>query len=124
MSIDEFAVTLDELSDAINYFVTNECQETGNHLIHKDCGGGIRKGFLNLFYFNDDGSLHPGLDGFGIGKKSVPYCEKCFPPNGPNYTYAIRFPILREGKSDGEKNNDFIWGNRELKIGDRKLLLK
>ena len=95
-----------------------------DHLVHKDCGGAIRKGFLNLFYLNKDGSLDGRPDGFGIGPKPVPYCERCFPPDGFKHTYAVRFPILRERKADKDGAYKFSWGNRELGAGDQRLLLR
>ncbi len=111
MSLIEFAPTLDELLKSINLFVKSECEKGDGHLIHKNCGGAIRVGFLNLFYINDNGTLDPGYDGFGIGPKQVPYCEDCFPPNGFNFAYPVRFPILRERCSD--QDYQFTWGNRE-----------
>jgi|SRR3989344_5790187 len=124
MSLSEFAVTIDELRTSIDAFVARECEKKDSHLAHKNCGGAIRGGFLNLFYLKNDGSLDPGSDGFGIGPKSVPYCERCFPPDGFNYTYAVRFPILRERREGQHQNYKFVWGNREFRIGDQRLLLK
>lgn len=121
MSLDEFAVTLDELRSAINNFISKRCEKNGDHLVHKDCGGGIRKGFLDLFYLNADHSLDPGGDGFGIGPHPVPYCERCFPPDGFRHTYAVRFPILRERK-ERQKDYRFVWGKRALTAGDQRLL--
>ena len=124
MPIRDFAVTLDELATAINTFVSNECEKKEDHLAHKNCGGAIRVGFLNLFYLNEnDGTLDPGSDGFGIGPKRVPYCERCFPPDGFKHTYAIRFPILRERKTE-HRDYGLSWGNRELTNGDQRLLLE
>lgn len=110
------AVTLEELMNATKHFVKQNCEKRGDHLEHKECGGAIRKGFLNSFYINDDGSLDPGDDGFGIGPIAVPYCERCFPPDGFNHSYAVRFPILRERK---ENNKDYRinWGNRKTITG-------
>ena len=85
MLLVDFAVTLDELAKGINKFVEQDCDKSGSHLTHKNCGGGIRTGFLNLFYLDENGSLDPGDDGFGIGPRKVPYCERCFPPDGFNY---------------------------------------
>ena len=112
MSLEDFAVTLDELTGAINTFVKSQCEKKDNHLEHKGCGGAIRTGFLNLFYLTEHGGLDPGFDGFGIGPKRVPYCERCFPPDGFNYTYAVRFPILKERKMPPAKDYEFAWGNR------------
>ena len=61
-----------------------------------------------------DGSLDPGSDGFGIGPKRIPYCETCFPQNGSNYTYAIRFPILRTREPIKEKSSEFVWDGQVL----------
>lgn len=124
MSLAEFAITLEELRSSIDLFIKRECEKEGGHLVHKYCREGIRVGFLNLFYLNPDDSLDPGSDGFGIGPIKVPYCERCFPPDGFNHTYAVRFPILRERRTDLDHNYEFSWGNRELKIGDQKLLLE
>lgn len=115
---DLIAVTIDEFNLALDSFISNECEKNKNLLIHKDCGGAIRIGFLNLFYLNQDGSLDPGNDGFGIGPKKVPYCERCFPPDGFNHTYAIRFPILRQRSENLDENYKFTWGNREVKQED------
>ena len=113
MNLAEIRITLEEFRQAIGQFVTDKCEKMGDHLTHKGCGGAIRIGFLNLFYINEDGSLDPGPDGFGIGPERVPYCEKCFPPNGLKYTYAVRFPIAR--KSDPKRNEQkLIWGNPKL----------
>ena len=95
MKLPENAVTLKEFQELIDSFLRNECDKGSDRLIHKKCGGGIRIGFANLFYLNEDGSLDPGSDGFGIGPKRVPYCEKCDPPDGFKYTYACRVPIKR-----------------------------
>ncbi len=123
MSLVEFAVTIDELGKSIDTFVARECEKKDGHLTHKNCGGSIRIGFLNLFYLNDDCSLDPGSDGFGIGPKRVPYCERCFPPNGFDYTYAVRFPVLRERRESQDQSYKFIWGNREFAVGNQRLLL-
>src|SRR3989344_2026216 len=96
MKLPDRPVTLEEFQKMIDVFLSNECQKDGGHLTHKKCSGGIRQGFANLFYQNDDGSLDPGSDGFGIGPKKVPYCENCDPPDGFNYTYACRVPIKRD----------------------------
>lgn len=127
MSFPECAITLDELKTSIDTFVQEECERTNDHLAHKNCGGAIRTGFLDLFYLNNNGTLDLGHDGFGIGPKSVPYCERCFPPDGHNYTYAVRFPILRAVQR--EPGFAFTWGrNRnsreEIVVKDEPLLLK
>lgn len=96
MKLPDNAVTLKEFQTLIDSFLSDECQKGGGHLAHKKCGGDIRIGFANLFYLNDDGSLDPGSDGFGIGPERVPYCEKCDPPDGFNHTYARRVPIKRD----------------------------
>lgn len=96
MKLPNNAVTLKEFQIAIDSFISEECQKDSGHLIHKKCSGGIRIGFANLFYLNDDGSLDPGSDGFGIGPKQVPYCENCDPPDGFNYSYSRRMPIKRD----------------------------
>jgi len=44
------------------------------------CGARIRQGFLNVFY-PEDTEPNP---------VRVPYCERCDPPDGFNYTYARR----------------------------------
>ena len=119
----QLAVTPDELITSIDEFIEKECEKRDGHLIHKNCGGTIRNGFLNLFYLNDDQSLDPGIDGFGIGPKKVPYCEICFPPDGYNHTYAVRFPMLRERKKD-QQDYQFFWGNRELTAENQRLLLE
>lgn len=121
MSLSEVRVTLKELEEAIKRFIENQCEKCSGHLVHKDCGGAIRIGFLNLFYVNRDGSLDPGSDGFGIGPRRVPYCERCFPPDGFNHTFAVRFPIVKdsEGKRSGQK---LTWGNRELYPSSQALL--
>lgn len=124
MTLENFAITLEEFNYAIGLFISQKCEKNGDHLVHKDCGGSIRIGFLNLFYLNNDGSLDPGSDGFGIGPKRVPYCERCFPPDGFNHTYAVRFPILRERKTAQNQNYEISWGNRELRSGNQRLLLK
>lgn len=124
MSPAEFAVTLDELQAALNLFLAKECQESGDHLIHRGCGGGIRIGFLNLFYLNDGGSLDPGQDGFGIGPQKVPYCERCFSPDGFNHTYAVRFPILRKRVSEGQRCRILTWGSGKSVAGSLKLHLE
>src|SRR3989338_7824503 len=112
MLLADFAVTLEGLKAAVDLFVSEKCEKSDDHLVHKDCGGAIRIGFLNLFYQNDDGSLDPGWDGFGIGPRRVPYCEKCFPPDGFNHRFAVRFPILRNaGKRVRPK---LTWGSSRL----------
>ncbi len=123
MSLADLAPTFDELGNALDVFIAEGCEKKDGILAHKDCGGGIRAGFLNLFYLNDDGSLDPDPDGFGIGPKKVPYCERCFPPDGFNYTYAVRFPVLKE-RSTQQKDYVFTWGDREITSGDQTLLLK
>ncbi len=122
MSFAEFPLTLDELAGAINLFIKRECEKGDGHLVHRDCGSAIRIGYLPLFYLNRDGSLDPGLDGFGIGPKEVPYCEGCFPPDGFKYAYAVRFPILRERRS--RPNFEFVWGNKGTISKNQRLLLK
>ena len=124
MSLADFAVTLEELGQSIDSFVKNRCEKKSDHLEHKDCGGAIRVGFLNLFYLTEEGGLDPGYDGFGIGPKSVPYCERCFPPDGFNHTYAVRFPILKERKADERGAYILAWGNREIGSGDQTLRLE
>lgn len=89
-------VTLTEFKALIDSFIANECQRGSGHLTHKKCGSAIRTGFANLFYLNEDGSLDPGTDGFGIGPKKVPYCEKCDPPDGFKFTYARRVAIKHD----------------------------
>lgn len=96
MKLPDRAVTLKELSDIAASFVSSECTKDDGHLVHKECGGAIRIGFVNLFYQNDDGSLDPGYDGFGIGPKRVPYCENCDSPDGFKHTYARRLPIKQD----------------------------
>ncbi len=124
MPPETFAVTLDELDTAIDTFIKNECEIRDDHYIHRKCGGGIRIGFLNLFYLKEDcWTLDPGPDGFGIGPKRVPYCERCFPPDGFKNAYAVRFPILRERKTGEDENYEFSWGNREISRGKQRLLL-
>ncbi|MGD9276006.1 MAG: hypothetical protein PVJ67_02440 [Candidatus Pacearchaeota archaeon] len=122
MSLEEFAVTLEEFDKAINIFIKEKCEKHCDHLVHKNCGGDIRVGFLNLFYLNENGTLDPGEDGFGIGPRRVPYCERCFPPDGFKHTYAYRFPILRERKNN--YNCEFTWGNKEITQGNKKILLE
>jgi len=95
MKLQEEPVTLEEFKKAVDLFIADECERGGGHLVHKKCHGSIRTGFANLFYLNDDGSLDPGGDGFGIGPKKVPYCENCDPPDGFKFTYARRLPIKR-----------------------------
>ncbi len=112
MFLRDCAITLEELTNATKSFVNQECENKNGRLEHKKCGGAIRKGFLNLFYINENGSLDPGEDGFGIGPKKVPYCEKCFPPDGHNYSYAVRFPILKEERKRPE-GYVFYWGNMQ-----------
>lgn len=121
MPLDDFAITFDELTRAIRTFTSEQCERSGDHIVHKNCGGAIRRGFLDLFYLNEDGSFDPGEDGFGIGPKAVPYCEKCFPPDGFKYTYAVRFPILRERKENPKKLS-YVWGNREAITGSQRLI--
>ncbi len=96
MKLPAKAVTLQELQKMIDAFLSDECRKSGGRLLHKKCGGGIRTGFANLFHLNNDGSLDPGSDGFGIGPKRVPYCENCDPPDGCNHTYARRVSIKRD----------------------------
>lgn len=96
MKLPDNAVTLKEFQKIIDSFLSDECQKGSGHLTHKKCGGDIRTGFANLFYLNDDGSLDPGSDGFGIGPKRVPYCENCDPPDGFNHKYACRVPIKQD----------------------------
>lgn len=96
MKLPDNAVTLKEFQKMVDSFIADECQRGSGHLTHKKCGGGIRIGFANLFYLDDDDSLDPGSDGFGIGPKRVPYCEKCGPPDGFNHTYTRRVPIKRD----------------------------
>jgi hypothetical protein len=124
MGLEDFALTMDELNAAIKSFIDTRCKKGPGYLTHKECGGGIRVGFLNLFYINDDGSLDSGNDGFGIEPKRVPYCERCFPPDGFDYTYAVRFPILRNDSVRKDSNYKFIWGIKELKHKNQTLLLK
>lgn len=107
-------ITLDDFEKAIKFFISNACEKKDDHLVHKQCGGSVRIGFINLFYINPDGTLDPGSDGFGIGPKRVPYCEKCFPPNGFNYTYAFRFPITRDENKKQKEQELFTWGNPKL----------
>lgn len=116
MSVEDCAATLDELSDALNAFVSQNCEKKAGNLAHKNCGGAIRVGFLNLFYLNEDGSLDSGSDGFGMGPKKVPYCEKCFPPDGFNHTYAFRFPIIKERPP--QQSYKFTWGRESVSSRD------
>lgn len=95
MKIPEKPVTLVEFRELAKAFF-KECESGGGHLIHKKCGGGIRRGFMNLYYLTPNGELDPGNDGCGIGPVGVPYCENCDPPDGHNYTYSTRVPILRD----------------------------
>lgn len=95
MKLPDNAVTLQEFNALVDVFLTEECQSGRDHLAHKKCGGAIRVGFANLFYLNKDGCLDPGLDGFGIGPRRVPYCESCNPPDGFHHTYARRVAIKR-----------------------------
>ncbi len=113
MSLAELAVTLDEFRTSIDTFIARECEKKERYFVHKNCGSAIRTGYLNLFYLNDDGSLDPGSDGFGIGPKRVPYCERCFPPDGFKDHYAFRFPILRERKI-GSAQSYMVWGNQSF----------
>ena len=96
MKLHDKAVTLQEFQAMINSFISEECKKSGGHLVHTQCGGAIKVGFANLFFQNTDGSLDPGIDGFGIGSVRVPYCEKCDPPNGFNYTYTRRVGVARD----------------------------
>lgn len=96
MEMPDTTVTLGEFKALVDSFLSDECEKGNGHLIHKKCGGGIQKGFANLYYLAEDGTLDPGPDGFGIGPVAVPYCENCDPPNGFNHTYARRIPIARE----------------------------
>ncbi|MCK5059555.1 MAG: hypothetical protein KAR00_00185 [Candidatus Pacebacteria bacterium] len=96
MELPNNAVTLDKFEKLIEKFITTDSKKEGGRLVHKKCGGTIRIGFVPLFYLGEDGSLDPGPDGFGIGKKRVPYCEKCDPPDGFNFSYARRIPILKQ----------------------------
>lgn len=95
MKLPDKAITLKKFQKMIDSFLSDECQKGSDHLTHKKCGGGIRTGFVNLFYLNKDGTLDPRSDGFGIGPTRVPYCENCDPPDGFNHTYARRIPITR-----------------------------
>lgn len=97
MKLPSEAVTLDDFSALIDLYQKNECEMHDGHFTHKLCGGAIRVGFVHLFLLNDDGSLDSGPDGFGIGPKRVPYCERCDPPDGLNHTYACRILILKGG---------------------------
>ena len=98
MKIPARAVTIVELRHLIAAFVDDECDkdERSRRMTHKKCGRLIRTGYFNLFYVNDDGSLDPGIDGFGIGPQQVPYCEKCDPPDGFNHAYARRILIKHD----------------------------
>jgi len=67
-----------ELAAATKNFIEMECEKSSDHLLHKKCGGAIKVGFLHLFHQNDDGSLDPGSDGFGIGPKKFRIAKTAF----------------------------------------------
>lgn len=117
MKLPDNPVTLEEFHKAINEFIKGECEMGGDHPTHKKCGSGIRVGFVNLFYVNEDGSLEPGGDGFGIGPHRVPYCEKCDPPDGFNYTYARRLGIKRPQNEKPPKKEELTWDDIEWYLG-------
>lgn len=113
MKLPNKAVTLKEFQQLIDSFILNECQQINDHLIHKNCGGAIRIGFVNLVYIGKNKSLNPDVCRFNLGFKRVPYCENCDPPNGLNYTYA-RFVLIKQSsikKSKQQKLNydDIAW---------------
>jgi len=98
MELPKNPLTEIEFRDAHSNFLAG-CEKVGSILVHKKCGGAIRKGFMNCFWADSSGALDPGHDGFGIGPIGVPYCERCDPPDGFNYTYAIRVGVIKESVS-------------------------
>lgn len=114
MKLPTEAVTLKEFFSLVDAFIANECEKGSGHLVHKKCGSAIRTGYANLFYVDENGDLEPGRDGFGIGPKSVPYCEKCDPPDGFKHTYARRVPIKHVPEEEAKPKkkpslDDLFW---------------
>ncbi|MEK7089526.1 MAG: hypothetical protein AAB920_01780 [Patescibacteria group bacterium] len=97
MRLPKNPLTAEEFKRVKKDFFAECTKGVDNIMRHNGCGGAIRRGFMNCFKaeLKDDGvELDPGEDGFGIGPIDVPYCENCDPPDGFNYTYAIRVGIL------------------------------
>lgn len=87
-------LTREEFEKAKTDFLA-ECEKgTDGVTRHKQCGRPIRAGYMHCFKATAEGALDLGSDGCGIGPVRVPYCEQCDPPDGFNYTYAIRVGIL------------------------------
>lgn len=99
MKLPNNPLTEAEFREALNALLA-ECGQADGHQVHKKCGGAVRRGFYNCFAVTPGGSLDPGFDGFGLGPREVPYCEKCDPPDGFNHTYAVRVGIITERRPD------------------------
>lgn len=62
------------------------CPRVNGRPTCKTCGTVIKTGYANAFPVDNDGVV---LDTTPQPLKT-PYCEKCDPPDGFNYTYATR----------------------------------
>lgn len=101
MKLKKNPLTQEEFEQAKTDFLA-ECEKGPDGIVrHKSCRSPIRVGYMNCFKATAEGALDPGDDGCGIGPIRVPYCEKCDPPDGFNYTYAIRVGILPSPKKHG-----------------------